>query len=773
MFRVNRFTLISHSLLCVQANVNFTVHHWKPKNVTSKMIGGPLNSQMSESASNPPPPCHEVQKSIQDQENLSKMYGNEIDVNQEKVISLLKKMIVRSHFHCQQAFIAGGVASGQIRDGMKHSAFTAGEDGVAASFSSLELPDEFSKGPMKAFLNTLLDSLESFLPAFYKLTPSKLPRGQIVSDTSSFLVRCVFPSLFGFCWSKEAAISYAKNLVTWFEELQRENPSFVEGFQRRWMFQAIYGFVQCLNLRPFIESTVTPVLYKFVECDMDDPLSKPEFLLKLTAELLERIHENYYLLPDVLNVFYGDMFQLLPEEHKKIVVIDLFYDIIIAPCMSNPILASTCDVMLPEQDFAGFNIVYTIFELKFGRECKNEDPRLKQLESMPEFQQFNPMSVLDDIVEAKARMKLPSMVEFCDIVQCAHQPLLFTTHSIAVLFRFVASLQHTGKELLPKSIDRSISTVFQNSLADQLEVLPDLLFWFPCFSLTYLKVAPPVFAKEHTQSPIYRLLSSPHIQIEPGRDKLLEAIDDAKTYVNAMTHPELKTEVQWILYTNQGNEEKLMSGVLEEISKKAVLLEQKRNRAIRLDIYAKSLDDQASNLPRGPARSMALSLFPAFREQYPGEMVSLDYINSAVQRVCEFTGKAYNTIGRHLIELIMVHAFPSWKRESGPPQDAVEKAGDPTIDTLRSMITRPMECSSYFSTAQRLAKDLMFLLAYGDIAGVPNPLKSIYQPPFYKSVEKLALEIQNVCDGTPPECLKLVLTPDEIKALSAFVATFA
>ena len=121
---------------------------------------------MSEAPSNPPPPCHEVQKSIQDQENLSKMYGNEIDVNQEKVISLLKKMIVRSHFHCQQAFIAGGVASGQIRDGMKHSAFTAGEDGVAASFSSLELPDEFSKGPMKAFLNTLLDSLESFLPAF-------------------------------------------------------------------------------------------------------------------------------------------------------------------------------------------------------------------------------------------------------------------------------------------------------------------------------------------------------------------------------------------------------------------------------------------------------------------------------------------------------------------------------------------------------------------------------------------------------------------------------
>ena len=56
-------------------------------------------------------------------------------------------------------------------------------------------------------------------------------------------------------------ISDAQNLVTWCEELQREDPAFVEGFQRRWMFQAIYWFVQCLNLRPFIESTVTPVLY--------------------------------------------------------------------------------------------------------------------------------------------------------------------------------------------------------------------------------------------------------------------------------------------------------------------------------------------------------------------------------------------------------------------------------------------------------------------------------------------------------------------------------
>ena len=33
----------------------------------------------------PSPPCYEVQKSIQDRENLSKMYGNEIDSNQEKV----------------------------------------------------------------------------------------------------------------------------------------------------------------------------------------------------------------------------------------------------------------------------------------------------------------------------------------------------------------------------------------------------------------------------------------------------------------------------------------------------------------------------------------------------------------------------------------------------------------------------------------------------------------------------------------------------------------
>ena len=77
-------------------------------------------------------------------------------------------MIVRSHFHRQQSFIAGGVVSGYIREGMKHSAFMAGEDGAAASFSSLELRDEFSKGPMKAFANSLLDSLESFCLCFTK-----------------------------------------------------------------------------------------------------------------------------------------------------------------------------------------------------------------------------------------------------------------------------------------------------------------------------------------------------------------------------------------------------------------------------------------------------------------------------------------------------------------------------------------------------------------------------------------------------------------------------
>lgn len=717
------------------------------------------------------PPCHVVQKSIQDQENLSKMYGNEIDINQEKVISLLKKMIVRTHFHCQQGFVAGGVASGQIRDGINHSSFTASEDSVAASFASLDLPDEFSKGPMKGFLNTLLDSLESFLPAFYKLTPSKLPRGQIVSNASAFLVRCVFPSLFGFCWSKEAAISYARNLITWFEELQRENASFIDGFRNHWMFQAIYGFIQCLNLRQFIEATVTPILYKFVECDMKDPLSKIGFLLRLAIELLERIRDKFYLLPEVLNVFYGEMLSLLPEDHKKLVLIEMFYDMILAPCLNHPILSSVCDIMLADQDISGFNFVYAIFERKFGRIPVDDDPRMKDLDDNPEFQAFDPMSVMELIVASKAQMKLPSMKEFCDIVQCAHQPLLFTTHGVAVLFRFVASLQHMGEGILPKSIDRSISTVFQNSLADQLEVLPDLLFWFPCFSLTYLKIEPPVFEKEHTPSPIYRLLSSPYIQIDARRGNLLEAIDDARTYVNGMTHPDLKTEVQWVLYTNKGNAEKLTDDVLAEIEQKAAALEQKRNRAIRLDIYAKSLDDQASNLPKGPARSMALSLFEEFRKRYPGEIMSADYINMALQWVREFTGKAFHTVGPHLLEIIMVHVSPSWKRDARrKSRDTIEG-----VDTnvLRSMVTKPMDCSSYFSTAHKLAKDLMFLNAYGEIAGVGNSLREVYQPPFCCGAEKLALQIQNILHGTPSECLNLVMTQSEIEALDVFVRTFA
>jgi hypothetical protein len=533
----------------------------------------------------------------------------------------------------------------------------------------------------------------------------------------------------------------------------KERPSVTETFSEHWLFEGFRGFFLNLNVRPFLGPVVRPVLLDVVEADPGAVRNDPQRLLGLAQRVLDGIRANVRALPAVLNTFYREAIDFLED---RFVVYYLFYEMIVASSFANPVLAEAVDFLVPESDWKDFHFVYDVFRAKLGFLTVAGDPFLQPVTELPEFTAFEPAAILADIRAGSAALELPSLQHFCDIVQCAHQPLLLTTHYIAVLFRFVASLQSTGS--LPKSIDRVLHTIFQNMIADTLETLPDDLFWFPCFLLTYLKVPPTTFLSASKTSPLYRLLSSPYLRISDDSADLFTALDGAKSYVNVVTHPEIKTELQWLLATND-DMSALISNIGDEIGRKRRELDAKRQRGIQLNAFAKLIEGQFSR-PGGPGRSLACAFKNAF--QCDGELLL---------KVKEFCGPAFDVIGPRVLEAALLQGFQARKHwTSNEPSEGAER--DSEVEALQGILSKPIICSSFFSTISRLGKDLVLLNEFAGLLGVKDAIRKTYRSPFFGDAKALAFQIARITAAVPEPVLEIAVGREPLEQLKQFVQTF-
>ena len=751
--------------------------------------------------------CYEIRKTILKLNSVAESIDTNIEKLQKSSAQFLRNILFRKHLLLQRLFYTEIYLLGQIPSPIDLAAFTSNGDEVYNNFASVVLPDDFSKGPMKAFLNTLLDSLESFLPAFYKLNPSKLPRGSLGVDSSKLLLRCIIPSLFSYGWAEEPAMSYAKNLATWFAEIYRETPSFINTFcssvysdknaidrrnqEKHWMSQAIRGFFTSIDVSLFVNKAIRPCFFKFVQLETRKIQSDPAVLLQFAINIVQSIHENFAWLPSVFNDFFEEILSQVQENERRNVFQHIFYDLFLKPFFDDPLLYNVSDVQLPIDDFDLFYLIYVVFEIKFGKysiliqenDSSNGNINInnvnvndinieieigRNIQKIPEFDSFDPFIILDDVNNKKAGIKLPQLYEFCNNMQCAYQPLLMTTHSLSILFRFVASLQHTA--LLPKSIDRSISKVFQEALADKLEVLPDYYFWFPCYSLKYLNIPKIKLKSTMKLSSLYRLLSNEDLRISPLYHDFVKALQNAVNTTNITTHPDIRTEIQWLLRTYHDSSE-FLENITEEIKKKEEDNKQKQLDFLELVKFSKLLEIQYSLLMdtkvAGPMRSISYKIYQDFKKKYSGISIrSNAFLKQAQQRIEEFCNKSYKIIGPWLAALLIIDVTPCIKYIRYPTQ--TESTEEQSI--LRSYVSPVTLVSSLYSISAKLIPDLSILDELEKIDdSVTDAFDKVYCEPFIVDSETLSINIESLLLTLPEKLLELVFTPNDIELLKKFV----
>ena len=553
--------------------------------------------------------CYEIQNEILQQKTANEVFNQQIDIHLEEATSNLKKFIIQEHFLSQRLLITELFRSKQIKNPLELSTFTATESDVQVNFASLDLPDDISKNPIKAFLNNLFDNLDTFLPTLAKLTNDNLnniTNSSLQVSPSSLLLQCVLPSLFGYCWSEEASISYGHYLASWFENNYKSNPELLKGFESHWLSQAIRGYFTSIDIFPFINAAISPIFFDFIQLDSKTDQTNPEKLVDYAIRIVNSINENYSLLPNCLNSFLNEILSTASNDEIQLKLIQLiFYETLISPCLKDPILYNVSDVLLPEEDYSNFSTIYNIFLIKFG--TYSENPTFSdQITSTPQYSNFNPYIIQKDIIDKKATYTLPLLQDFCNKVQCAHHPLLLTTHYLSVLFRFSESLLQS--KMLPKSLERPLNTILQDSIPEKLENISDYLFWFPCYSLTYLNVPPVTFLKESKTSSLYRLLSSDDLRISPLDTDFVHALTKAGEAATLTTHPELRTEVQWILKGSNGVSDDSLSflpSIEQEISVKLAEIEKKRERCLDLVCFAQKVQENTDSLPCAPVMALA------------------------------------------------------------------------------------------------------------------------------------------------------------------------
>lgn len=712
--------------------------------------------------------CYSYQERIHQQQTAISSLDQQIDFSQSQLTSLLKQTLIKRSLFITRHFIVEEYVNSNLKykgNPLELMSFTNDGSDVSANFASLDLPDDFSKGPMKAFLNNLLDSLETFLPAFYNLNPSKLPRSNFYHNPSLILLRCVFPALFAYSWATEPARAYANNLLTWFKEVYNMENDLLNHLKKHWMYQAMKGFFSTLDLTEFIKMTIKPVFMDFIQLQKESQMDT-KIWLKYAKKILESIKKNYYLLPNVINSFYLNLFEIVGEKNINLVIKDLFYDMIIKPTLMHPILEGVFDIILPTGDYINFEKVYVPFQLKFGDLNENEIPNLNEID----FSDFEPYCVIEEIKQQKAKQTLPYLEKFCTIVRCSHQPLLLTTHHISLLFRFVASLQHSGTNL-PSIIIKSISNVFQEALPDQLEVIPDKFFWFPCYSLSYMSIPPINLGKESKTIPIYKLLSNPNFVVNPLTDDFIKALKNAAQAIPLTTHPEIKVESQW-LFKNYGEDENYYTHELDlEIGRKQKEIDERRERIIDILSLTRFLQDENESISEGPLRELAIFMFPKFTSAFNCDIRSNSFISKAKANVKEFCGKSFPLIGKHFLSMLFVEIVP-WVKSNLIYNDSTNDISE-EISYIRDHISKPLNVSSNFSICLQLSHDLIFIKEYSEINEVNfiELVKTVYQPPFLHDLHNLAAHMYH-CLSLPNDLVSSVFTEDEFNVMKELLISF-
>lgn len=260
--------------------------------------------------------CYELQKEIQKQMLHLKVLNEQIDRNQGSVTSMLKQLLVSKYLYINRLHIMENCDKSKIKDILKYFPMQGDKFEIADSFTSLDLPEDFSTVPIKSFLNALFDSFESFLPSFHKINPSKIPRNKSMIDSTATLLRTVFPALFGYCWAAEPAKAYADQLVYWFSQILKENQGIYRESFDKWFSHAMRGFYASLNTLPFIRETFQEVFFEFIQIYNSADKFNAKILLGLAQKLLQKIKQNYYLLPDVLNSFYRQIFDAVDQSEN-------------------------------------------------------------------------------------------------------------------------------------------------------------------------------------------------------------------------------------------------------------------------------------------------------------------------------------------------------------------------------------------------------------------------------------------------------------------------
>ncbi|EAX90310.1 hypothetical protein TVAG_446100 [Trichomonas vaginalis G3] len=716
--------------------------------------------------------CFELQKEIHKQTLLLKVLNDQIDRNQVSVTTMMKQLLISKFLFINRLTIMENCDKSQMKKFIKQLPMKTDKIEAADSFTSLDLPDDFSTVPFKSFLNSLFDSFEQFLPAFYKIDITKLPKNKSLIHPSITLLRTVFPALFAYCWADEPAKSYANQLIYWFSQILIDNKGNYADAFNNWFCHAVRGFYSCLNLLPFMRETFHEILIDFIQIYNSSDKFVAKYLLTYAETCLEKIQNNFYLLPDVLNNFYQQFFKLVDEceyitdkeVEKNNLIRILFFDCLIKPVFINLLLYGVCEIPMANEDAQYFSNIYQVFESKF--KSKERLPEIdKELQQMQEFQSFNPFVVIDLINESKAKQKLPSLASFCDIVQCAHQPIFFTTKSLLILYRFIVSIQQFSD--FPKSIERPIKNITEQTLDDALEDIDELPFWFPCYSMKYLGIDNIEIKKKKNNSSLYKLFSSPSIILNPNQNDVKKALQESLNLINTTTESKIKSEMLYILKNTDVTTE--ISNLRKEIKDVQKLLTDRKERSKLLNLFSRELSELTQLTSHSGVKiAIASSLFAEFMV-YSNNHQQVAIFDKVIGLVDSFLGPASEFLGKYLLMQFTLMIKPSSKIQK---KKYIKPDTDDVETELRSMVSPPINVSGILPKVLLLSKDVSTILMYGMMNGIEIPVMKCYSPPFIENPAAIAKTINEFMNDLSPEVRNKIFDERELQAIEVFLLTF-
>ena len=240
--------------------------------------------------------CYEIQDEILQQKMATEVFNKQIDIHQEETTTKVKDLIIHRHFLSQRVLMTElFIYSKNIKNPLELSCFKTTESNVEANFASLDLPDDISKNPIKAFLNNLFDNIDSFLPPLYKFDLSNfstLSQSTLQGNSGQILLTCVFPALFGYCWNEQSSISYGSILASWITNCYKEQPNFLTSFRTNWISHAIRGFFISIDVHPFINAALQPIFFDYVQLQLQEQ-KDPQILVKYSIRM-PSVNDTYY-----------------------------------------------------------------------------------------------------------------------------------------------------------------------------------------------------------------------------------------------------------------------------------------------------------------------------------------------------------------------------------------------------------------------------------------------------------------------------------------------